>query len=84
MIVEAIFRALLTVPEMILNAVPVLDFTIPDGVLSGLSSILGNIGFFLPIRQLMPILYISLSIDVARLGMAILMRIKSFIPTMGT
>ncbi len=82
---EFIAFIITSVIEFITNAIsqlPTINFDIPDNVLDGLQY-LAYIGYFVPITELMPILVISVSLSVFHITWAIILRIKSFIPTMG-
>lgn len=67
----------------IIDKLPSIDFQIPDGVLDGLTYITNYISYFIPIKALMPILIIDVGLCVFQIVWAIILRIKSFIPTMG-
>jgi len=83
MIIEAILGVFLLIPKAILSLLPEIDVRIPDNVFGGLDNILSGIGYVLPIKGLLPILVISLAMSLFKIPMAILVRVKSFIPTMG-
>ena len=69
--------------ELFLDMFPTIELVLPDNVLSGASEVLGSVAYFLPIAALLPILIISFALDLAQIVVAIVVRIKSFIPTMG-
>lgn len=83
MLLKAIFGLLLAIPKAIISLFPSVDILLPDGVMSGASTVLGYVGYFLPIKGLLPIIVLGLALDNAQLIWAIVLRIKSFIPTMG-
>jgi hypothetical protein len=83
MIIEAIFTLLLFIPELILSLIPTVNIEIPDNIMDGANVMFGALGYFLPVTALLPIIIVSIGIDVARIVIAIIIRIKSFIPTMG-
>jgi hypothetical protein len=66
-----------------INQLPDIDFTIPENVFDGLKYIFDGIAYFIPIKALLPILFIDISISVFQIVWALILRIKSFIPTMG-
>lgn len=82
MITKFIFDLLLFVPNLLLENMPTFSVEINEGVFDGLKHLFACIGFF-PILQLMPILIAILSLRGARVLWALIIRIKSFIPTMG-
>lgn len=83
MITDKIFDVLFYVPLLLAKALPEIDLAIPDNVFNGINTFLSNVGYVIPIRALMPILISSLSISTFKISWALLIRIKSFIPTMG-
>jgi hypothetical protein len=83
MITEAIINVFLSIPRLLVSVLPTVDTQIPDGVFSGMTALLYGIAWALPLTALMPILIITFGLDIFRVIMAIIVRIKSFIPTMG-
>ena len=83
MLIEAVFSLLLFLPEFLLSLLPEVSIELPENVMEGAGTIFGAIGFFFPVAALLPIIIISISLDIFRIVMAIVVRIKSFIPTMG-
>lgn len=60
-----------------------LNELVPDNVLSSLSDLFGVLGYVVPWAGILPIFGISFAILSVRLSWAIIIRVKSFIPTMG-
>ena len=83
MIIEAIFNTVFNVVDAIIFLLPSIGGEIPEGVTSATSSLFSGIGYVFPVIRLMPILLMSLSLDSFRFIMAIISRVKSFIPTWG-
>ena len=83
MITEAIFSLLCSAPLLLLDLIPTINITIPDGVIDWLLNTCNSIGYLLPVKALMPILGIMISINAFKISWALLLRVKSFIPTMG-
>lgn len=67
----------------VIDKLPGIDFSIPDNVLEGFSYVAQYVSYFIPVAELMPILAISVSLSVFHIVWAVILRIKSFIPTMG-
>lgn len=67
----------------VIDKLPGIDFSIPDNVLEGFSYVAQYVNYFIPVAELMPILAISVSLSVFHIVWAVILRIKSFIPTMG-
>lgn len=83
MITEAILNILAFVPNLLLDGMQGLSITLPDNIFNGLNSIFGCLGFIFPISGLLVILGITFAIKNFQIIWAIILRIKSFIPTMG-
>ncbi len=83
MITEAIFNVLLAPLLLLVEAIPAIPFTIPSGAFNGMSSTFGALGYFLPMAALSPIIIAIFTFKIAKITMALIVRIKSFIPTMG-
>lgn len=56
---------------------------IPDGIFSFLDWMLPSLNYWLPISALLPIIVIELAVMGFKIIWAIILRVKSFIPTMG-
>jgi hypothetical protein len=84
MIIEGVFSLLLFIPELLLSLLPTITIELPDNVLSGANSLFGAIGYIFPVAALLPIVVMSIALDSFRIIVAIVIRIKSFIPTMGS
>lgn len=78
------FLKLLTLPVLLLfDGLSALEFTIPVGVFNGLSILAKDLGYIFPISSLLPIIVIKFSLRGFSVFWTILLKIKSFIPTMG-
>jgi len=84
MITDFIFSVLTAPLHLLLNLLPAVSIAIPNNVFTGFNSILGMLGFIFPVAGLLPILAISLSIKGFHIIWALIIRVKSFIPTMGS
>lgn len=83
MITECILVPFIVLARFILDFLPDFDFDISPNALSGINILTKNLGYILPIKDLISVfglwlLYISICS-----GFATVNRIKSFIPTMG-
>lgn len=83
MITESILNILCFIPNILLNNMNGISLSIPNDIFSGLDSIFNCLGFIFPIKGLLIILGISISIKAFQIIWAIILRVKSFIPTMG-
>jgi hypothetical protein len=83
MIVEAIINMFF---GLITRLMPSYDgsFGIPDGFIEMFQSIMESVAWFLPLNVLVPLFLVSIGIDIFHIGWKIFLRIKSFIPTMGS
>jgi hypothetical protein len=84
MITESILNIFMFIPRIIIGLLPTIPAKIPENVFSTVDNLLYGIGYVLPMTALAPIFIISFAIDGFRVIMAIIVRIKSFIPTLGT
>lgn len=69
--------------DFLLGNIDTVSISIPEQVYNAMDLLFGSLGFLLPVKLLLPILVISGTLEIARLVVAIVCRIKSFIPTMG-
>lgn len=83
MIIDAIFSVILAVPNALLGALGSVSLSIPGGFIQGLGSVFSSINYFVPIRSLLPIVVIELAVIGFKIIWAIVLRVKSFIPSMG-
>jgi hypothetical protein len=83
MITEAILNVFMVIPLIAITLLPSIPAMIPQGVFDGANNVLYGIGYVLPMKGLLPIFVISFAIDGFRVVMAMVVRIKSFIPAMG-
>jgi hypothetical protein len=83
MITEALINVFLFLPKLLLQALPDIDISIPKDVFDTLQNFLLNLEYIFPIVELLPILVISISLSLFKIAWALVIRIKSFIPTMG-
>lgn len=83
MITDKILDVLFYLPLLLFKALPAVDFSIPDNVYNGIETFCTNIGYVVPINALLPILVTSFALSTFQIAWALVIRIKSFIPTMG-
>lgn len=83
MIVELIFTPIFSMISSLLGSLPTVGGTIPTTFVDTFEGIVQSVGYFLPIQALLPILTITLSLEAFNLAWRIVLRVKSFIPTMG-
>ena len=60
-----------------------IDVQLPDNVFSVFNTVFGAVGYFFPIRALLPIFVISAALSLLRITIVIIRFVKGFIPTMG-
>lgn len=70
--------------EWFISNLPFIDIDIPEGVFNILSATMGYIAYLTPIDQILIILGVDVSLNGFRLLMALIVRLKSFFPTMGS
>ena len=83
MITESILNILAFIPNALLNNINTISLSIPDNIFNGLDSIFNCLGFLFPIGGLLIILTLSFTIKSFQIIWSIILRVKSFIPTMG-
>jgi len=83
MVTESILYLITSLPNLLLNNIGTINLNIPNDIFDGLNSIFNLLGFIFPISGLMVILSLSMSIKLFEIVWSLLLRIKSFIPSMG-
>lgn len=83
MITTLFFNILLLPVNDLIDMLPHLEIAIPNDVFNGLNSILCMLGFVFPIKGLLVILTTSIMIKMFHIIWALVLRLKSFIPTEG-
>jgi len=84
MITGTIIQFFLTFCKSLIISLPALEFALPSNIFQAANSLFGLLGYFFPVAALTPILLASLAVDNFRLFYAILLRIKSLIPTISS
>ena len=84
MITDLLISALSAVPLMLLSLLPDVNISIPSGVFDWLISTCNMVAYILPVKALMPIIAIMISVNGFKIAWALVLRVKSFIPTMGS
>lgn len=84
MITEGILNILAFLPNLLLDSMKEISISIPENIFDGLNSIFGCLGFVFPISGLLIILSLSFLIKNFQIIWSLILRIKSFIPTMGS
>lgn len=83
MITDFIINVFLALPMALLDLLPDIDISINDNVFYGIETFVCNVAYIFPIKALMPIIIISSSLINFDIIWSIILRLKSFIPTMG-
>lgn len=83
MITDTIINIFLALPRNLLALLPDVNFELPDVAFQELFDIISSLTWALPVVALMPILVISFMLQGFKIAWSLLIRIKSFIPTMG-
>lgn len=83
MIVELLFSPVFTLLRSLVGLLPSVSFALPDGLFDAVHSIFYGVGWCLPVAALSPILVVEVALIGFKLVLAIVVRIKSFIPTLG-
>lgn len=86
MITDKIIDLFFYFPLLLLNSLPDLDLSIPDdflNIVNGVDNFIYNIAYVIPFSRIQGIFIISIAISSFQILWALIIRIKSFIPTMG-
>lgn len=84
MIFEAIFQFFSGIVYGLLDTlVPAVSYTLPENIFSSISDLFNLAGWFIPMKNLLVLVSIGYSLDIAQIVWALILRIKSFIPFLG-
>ena len=83
MITKAILYALCSPVLLLLDLLPSVSVTLPNDIFSSMDSLFSALGFILPMTTLCIIIASKITLKLAKITIAFVVRIKSFIPTMG-
>lgn len=83
MLFQSIFDFIVQFITDLLNELPTLEVSIPQNIFNIVNTVFACVGYFLPMSYLMPVYILYFSMDFIRIIVALIVRVKSFIPTMG-
>lgn len=83
MIFDAIMEFFLTPILKILQALPQFEFELPTDIYGGFAGFAECLGFVLPMPLILTVLGMKISFYTFKIGMALIVRIKSFVPFWG-
>lgn len=83
MITKAILYTLCSPVLLLLDLLPSVSVTLPNDIFSSMDSLFSSLGFILPMTTLCIIISSKITLKLAKITIAFVVRIKSFIPTMG-
>lgn len=83
MIFDTLMNLILAPIDFLISLIPDINISIPSGVLGAVGDVFGSIGYITPWKTVITILSISFALVAIRITWAIIIRVKSFIPTMG-
>ena len=83
MILDAVIGAFIAPVSYLFMMIQSFTFEISADVFNGLYTLFANIGYIFPIAGLFPIFVVTFTLKGLQISWALLIRIKSFIPTMG-
>ncbi|GAB5082672.1 hypothetical protein Osc1_18470 [Hominimerdicola sp. 21CYCFAH17_S] len=83
MITELILTPFIFIAKLIIGLLPDFVVNFPESVMHGITVLSQNVGYVLPIPGLIKIFNLYLLFLVFRFGFSLVIRIKSFIPSMG-
>lgn len=83
MLIDILLK-LLTAPLIeVFKLIDTFTFTIPVGIFNGLVTLAKDLGYLFPLSAIVPIIGIKLGLRVLSFTWSVILKIKSFIPTMG-
>ncbi len=83
MITDMILKLLVMPLIVLIESVSAIGFTIPVGVFNGLLLLSENLGYIFPVSSILPVFILKMLLRNSRIIWAMIIRVKSFIPTMG-
>lgn len=83
MITELILTPFIFIAKLIISLLPDFVVDLPESIMHGINVLSQNVGYILPISGLIRIFNFYLLFLLFRFGFSLVIRIKSFIPTMG-
>jgi len=83
MVIEILVEFLLKPVYLLLSAINPITLELPMSFLVSFEKYFANIAYVLPLDRLFPILVLSFFLHNAQIAYSMILRIKSFIPTMG-
>lgn len=86
MITDAIINIIFLIPYGLLSAMDSLniELSLPADMFEIIKDLTVGVNYVVPIERLMPIFVVMISLSVFKIVWAIVIRVKSFIPTMGS
>lgn len=83
MLTELILYPFIVLGRFLISLLPTVSLDVAENALDGLSTLSANVGYILPVKGLSEIFVAYLAYLSARVLFSVIIRIKSFIPTMG-
>lgn len=83
MVFDTLINFLVSPVTWLINLLPDMDFTVNTNVMADVFDLFRCLGYVIPWAGLLPIFTISLTYLFCRLAWAVVLRVKSFIPTLG-
>lgn len=84
MITKAILYVICSPILLLLDLLPSVSVTLPNDIFASMDSLFSSLGFILPMTSLCIIIASKITLKLAKITMALIVRIKSFVPTMGS
>lgn len=83
MITDLILFIFISPAMLLINMLPTISISLPSDLVFSISNIFAGLGYFLPVGLILTLLGIQVVLMSSRMIVALVVRIKSFIPTMG-
>ena len=84
MITDSLLNIFVDFVNSLIDMLPTVAYNLPPGILDTSEMLFSNIGYVMPMSGLMPLFVFLIALNNFKLILAIIVRIKSFIPTMGS
>lgn len=84
MITKTILYVICSPILLLLDLLPSVSVTLPNDIFDSMDSLFASLGFIFPLGTLCIIIVSKITLKLAKITMALIVRIKSFVPTMGS
>lgn len=83
MITKSILYVICSPVLLLLEVLPSVSIIFPSDIFASMDSLFAGLGYIFPMTSICIIIMTKISLKLAKITIAVIVRIKSFIPTMG-